>query len=352
MKRFNKINLKEKRARFVQQADSRRAKGLTMRFVLILAFMLIAAPMAIFAAGQTDFEDLFDVQAKTGTTVVVATVMAAIGNVERVPNSQRTGNAVKYKLWLLSEDQYDDTQAFPTRTNRERGNIPLKAGEYWHWVEVLRNSTEIKATGEEGDFASKITNEITFGLGGISDEVMNLLEQGLQEGFFIVFENCSTQEKFLLGTACKPVVFSGFDGGMLKDYTGFTVTFKNESGEMWSKYTGNTTTQAPTSVAADATSITLTSAEVYQMNEGSASSVDVTTIAAVTDADVNRIITVLGVPGVLGSVSNVPVIVDTADFLLIDGEDWTANPGKQISFKIFKDGAGSYKFIEIAGSRV
>jgi hypothetical protein len=125
------------------------------------------------------------------------------------------------------------------------------------------------------------------------------------------------------------------------------LTFKNECGEIWSIYTGNTPVEAPETVAADATTITLTDNPRYQLTDGTAAAATITEFTGVTDADINRIVTILGSGG-----SHPSLITSANDFTLIGGVTWTALTGKQISFKIFKNGESTYEYFEVSGSRV
>jgi hypothetical protein len=136
------------------------------------------------------------------------------------------------------------------------------------------------------------------------------------------------------------------EGGFLNDKTAVTLSFKNECGELFSTYVGNTPTIAPAAIAA-AASFALTSNPQYQFASDTAGT-ECKTCSAIGDSDVNRIITVIGG----GGTDPAQLIQDaTGNILLIAGSAWTANTGSQISFKIFKDGASSYKLIEIAGTR-
>lgn len=315
------------------------ANKMRKNLLLFLAGFIFIIGAAMFVAGDASADDV-------GKVVIATTIMAAVGDVDDVTNEKRVGKQVKYKLWILSEDQYDDTQAFPSRSGWERGNIPLKNGEYWHYIDAVIDSPEPKWSAEEGDIASTITNELPFILGGLEDSTRKLLETGVGEKFFIVWKICSTNDKFLGGNACKPLKLVSFDGGSTKDNTSTAVVFKNECGEIWSKYVGNTPTQAASTVAADATSIPLISNPQYQLTDGTIAVVNITTFSGTTDADINRIVTILGSGGTYPS-----TITDVGDFLLIGGDTWTALANKQISFKIFKDGAATYKYVEIAGTR-
>ena len=264
-----------------------------------------------------------------------------------VVNGKKAGNLVKSKMYFLEADQYDDALPFPTKNGRERGNIPLKAGEYWHYIKTVLDTTEGKWSGTVEEMAAKISNEITFMLGSMDDNVFDLLENGIGKGFYVVYELCFPTEtvRFLIGNGCKPAKLTSFEGGALKDYTGTTVTFKVECGELVSKYVGSITLQAPTSVADDATTFALTSGDTYQVAEGAAST-EITDVSAITDADVNRVVTVKGSGGAGPS-----KIVTGGSFLLNGGEEWVGESGSQISFRIMKDGAASYSLVEVYGSR-
>lgn len=272
--------------------------------------------------------------------------MGNVGSIDNVSNKKRTGRQIKSKLFIISADQINDTVPFPSLVNRTRGNIPLKAGEYWHYIEAVIDSPEPKWMGEEGDVAAPLNMELPFIIGGMEDATIELLEGGVGEEFIIAWEICSTGEMYGGGNGCKGLKLSSFEGGSTKDNTSTSVVFKGQCGELWYKYAGNTPTHPPEVVAADAVEIPLTSSPQYQLTTGTAAVAAITGFSGVTDADINRVVTILGSGGTY------PSTIDSGnDFILQDGETWTANTGGQITFKIFKDGASSYKFIETSGSR-
>lgn len=264
-----------------------------------------------------------------------------------VINGKKSGNLVKAKLYFIEEDQYDDTLPFPVKSGRERGNIPLKAGEYWHYIKSVLDTPEINWAGTVEEVAAKISNEMKFILGGMEADVFNLLENGIGKGFYVVFELCFPGEtvRFLIGNGCKPAKMTAFEGGARKDYTGTTVTFKVECGELLCTYVGTITLQAPQTIAADATTFALTSNDTYQLAEGTANT-EITAVSAITDADINRVVTVKG-----GGGTGPSVITSGGSYILQEGADWVGDSGSQISFRIMKDGAATYKLVEIYGTR-
>lgn len=319
-------------------------KQLMLFFAVILLQSVSFTGFALSHPDQVNNDDIENVIGGLGT----ATVMGVVGNVNSVSNKQRTGRQVKSRLWIVSKDQVDDTVPFPTLNgDRTRGNIPLKAGEYWHYIDTVIDSPEPKWRGEEGDVATTLIQELPFIVGGMTDEVFNLLEQGAGKEFIIVWEVCSTGEIFGGGNGCKGLKLSTFEGGSTKDNTSTTITFTGQCGELWYRYTGNTPTQAPAVVAADATEITLTSNPQYQLSDGGAAAAAITGFTGVTDSDINRVVTILGSGGSYPS-----TIAAANSFLLVGGETWTATEGARIDFKIFKDGPSSYTFVEVAGTRV
>lgn len=310
-------------------------------FSVLLIFTAFVAFSFVLDPTDTNFNDLLG----TGG-ITVATVMGAVGNVDLEQNTKGAGKQVKAKLWLISEDQWDDSQSFPAKVEGARANIPIKNGEYWHYIKSVDNSPDLKSNSELGDIAATLNNELSLGIRGINSTIRKLLEDGIGYGFFVVLEICSTGTKYLVGNDCKPAILSSFEGGPGKDHTGFSVSFKQTCGEMFCEYSGNTPAQAAAVVAEDATTIGLTSNPRYQLTDGSASSVAITSFTGVTDVDVGRIVTILGSGGSYPS-----TIPSGNDFMLIGGATWTALANKEISFKIFKDGGASYIFVEISGSR-
>jgi hypothetical protein len=338
---MKKLNAKQLAWASKRNFEAMRKKRLRFFGVLMLLALLVSGCM--YATGAATKEDFFKIG---GGSVGLATIMGAVGDIDSVENTKRVGKQVRAKMWVISEDQWDDTQAFPTRSGRERGNIPLKAGEYWHYIDSVIDTPEPKLSAEEGEIASNLTNELSFVLGGLEDNVLNLLETGIGKGFFVVWEFCATGEKFLGGNGCKPLKLVSCSGGATKENTSITVTFKNVCGETWNRYVGNTPTEDPDTVLADAVTITMTDNPRYQLTDGSVASVEVTGFTSVTDADIGRTVTILGSGGTYPS-----TIGEGNDFLLIGGEEWEALANTQISFKVFKDGAATYKYYEIAGTR-
>ena len=305
-----------------------------MIFGLVLATLFIGVVVGLLFSGA--ITGIASIKLIAGGITYAGIV--GFGNIAGdVDNEYKTGKQVKSKMYFIEAAQFDDTKTFPTGT-RSIGNIPLKSGQYWQTCEASLDSPEITWKGAVGDMASTITNTAKFILGGMGDDVFNFLEKGIGKGFYIVYEVCSTGEKWICGNGCKPARMTEFDGGSDKDKTGSTVTFNNECGKIWVKYTGTTPTLAAAAVAANATTIVLTSNSQYQSASGTAAAAAITAFTSTTDSDVNRLVTILGSGGAF------PSTIPTGNSFIV-GSTWTADAGKTITFKIYKDGA-SYKFVE------
>lgn len=310
------------------------------RMLMIIGFMMVFLGVALYTSGNTNIDESFG-------GVTIGTIMGAVGSISDAPEMEKKGKSIKSKMWILSSDQVDDSVAFPSRSGRSIGTIPLKPGEYWHYIEAVEDTPEAKWKGEEGDIVANTGNELTFVLGGMSDSIMNLLETGAGKKFYVVWQACVTAEKRLGGDGCKPLKLSSYEGGSTKDNTSTILTFKNESPYLWSTYTGSIQLQEADTVLADATNITLTDNTAYQLTDGSSTAATITDFSGITDSDVGRVITVLGSGGAHPS-----TIESSTAFILVNGETWEATENAQISFQIYKSAATDYTFIEVANSRV
>jgi hypothetical protein len=210
---MKKMNKKQLAWSFKENLKARRKMMLKMWGIVMLLFFVSTAIM--YATGDATKDDFY----KVGGTTGLATIMVAVADIDDPTNAEKVGKQVKAKLYLLSEDQYDDTQAFPTRTGREVGNIPLKAGEHWHYIKAVLNSPDPKSSFTKGDIAAPIINEISFVIGGMATATLNLLETGAGKGFYLVYEICSTGDKYLGGNGCKPLELISFSGGPGKENT-------------------------------------------------------------------------------------------------------------------------------------
>jgi hypothetical protein len=305
---------------------------------LLLAMLVIGVVIGMFLAGDIVATIAAKIIAGAG---VYATIIGFVDVDGDVDNEEKVGKKVKQRLYFIEAAQVDTSLTFPAVVSREMGNIPLLAGEYWHKIDSVLDSPDIKWKGSMGDIAASIVNTGTFILGGIGDDVFDLLEKGIGRGFYVVWEICSESEtiRLITGNACKPSKLKEFDGGSDKDKTGTTVTFENECGKLWVKYTGTTPELAADTVSQNATTIAISSNPQYQLTDGTASAKNITAFTGVADSDVGRILTILGSGG------SYPSTIDTGDSFIVKST-WTGLLNSQLTVKVYKDTA-SYKFVEV-----
>lgn len=321
-----------------------------------LQFMLAIAVFAIFALtalmgvafgviGINEFALIGGGSALVG--IKYASVMTA--SIDGNPsNTQKAGKLVKAKLWILDDNQVDDTVAFPTRTsNREISTIPLKSGEYWHYLKTVEiTKPELSIAGSLGEVGATLDTAVKAVLGGFDNSVLDLIEKGAGKGFYIVAEICATGEKWLGGSECSPMILQAPEGGALNAQTSITLNFLSQGPTTWSIYTGTTQSQSAVTIANDATALAVVSGnDNYEIAEGTANTT-IATVSGLTDADIGRIITVKGLGG------SGPSTIDGSDFMLNGGAAWTANLNSLISFEVYKSGASAYTLVEVPNSRI
>jgi hypothetical protein len=275
------------------------------------------------------------------------TVMKKVGNINGdVSNSKKAGKLVSSKIYILSEDQRNDLKPFPERINRGYGTIPLKPGEYWHYLKgAALASPELSIGGEMSDVGATLKNTVKIVCGGLPEELMTLIEEGVGSGFYIIVDICGVG-RYIGGNGCKPMILQVPEGGAMSDKTSITLTFENQCGELFSKFTGTIQLQDPENIGAAAVAIPVVSGNDNYYLESDSSGAVKANATGIADSDINRIITIIG-----GGGSSPSKIDGSGNFLLTGGETWIAKVGSQISFKIFKDGSDSYKLVEMAGSR-
>lgn len=339
-----------KRYNSKQQAYSRKKTSFAinrLRFIFLLLLMAtIAIPFISTAIGNPDIGllDALGTVAFGGGSITVAS-MANIGDIDEISDKYSAPKQIAMRVWLVARDQIDYDQAYPSpNASRELSTIPLKSGEYMHYFDAVDGTPNENATGEKGDIVSSYTRNFSFTLAGNRAKSLDLLEEYTGKGFIIIYSIGEDETKYILGSRYKPMVL-GFDrqgGGTDGRYV--TLNFTSEYWQQPLKYVGSIVTQAPETVAQDATTIPVTSNDRYRLSDGSASTVTISSVSGIGSNDYGRVIDILAPE----TATNPPEIADNSTFVMIDGATWTANPGSKISFKILDDST----LVEVEGSRV
>ena len=123
---MKKLNDKQRAyaARNVAAAQHKYRRRMVIAFFAVISIVVLV----MFIRGEASASDLLLTVGISTASVAPAAVNISGDN----GITQSAGKLIRAKVWFITEDQYDDAQAFPTRAGRDVGNIPLKAGENWH----------------------------------------------------------------------------------------------------------------------------------------------------------------------------------------------------------------------------
>lgn len=297
-----------------------------IRFFLLL-MLIVAIPATVVALTEID-------NSKPAIGVIGGTgfaSMLAIGNIEDVSDNEVSGESLSYKVWLIHQNQIDDNVPFPKpNAEREVGAVPLKPGEVPHYF-VAHDIPQYTSSGERGDLTITGTNTFTIIMGGVRDQLLNFIEEFAGGKFIVIFQECSNDAKYIIGTPCKPMVLKTYALKNDKENRSVTFTFENSSIRQYHKYTGSVTGAAAVLHPAGNTTLTLQPAVfTYRIPDGSAATYAIATLGGISSNDEGRYITLLG-----EGAAKAATIAESASFVLKNGATWTARSGSQITFKVF-----------------
>lgn len=266
-------------------------------------------------------------------------------SVAKPGNNMGVGGNKKDKITLFD---FDDVLTFPSRDSKGiliTDNIIFKDGAYSITLYVTQHT--IKANPKtEGDPDNKgVMQSLVFEHPGDEQAILEFRSNWMNRNIGAIVERCSDGRKTLHGSPCAPLQMQ-YDHTDDKDKNATTFTLASaQKGPDIAIYSGTVTLESVTdTVAADATSIDLAAGEgQYQLTDGTSSAAAIT---GCTNGVNNLVFTLLGSGG-----SHPSTIAATATaFLLRNGTTWTALAGAKITFQVVKDGASSYKFVEISRS--
>jgi hypothetical protein len=309
-----------------------------MKFFLTL--MLIIGLLGALGALTSPADAQVSAGLLTGSTFCS---LMAIGNIKDVPDAEVTGEAIAYKVWLVCLNQIDDTVDFPSpNAEREVGTLPLLAGEHMHYFEAHDIPT-YTSQGERGDLTIAGTNTFTIIMGGVRNQLLDFIEQYAGLKFIVIFQECESPYKYVMGNPCKPMLLKSYNLKNDKESRSVTFVFESKSINQYNHYIGDIILQGPAVHQADATVLALSpGAATYEIPGGSAP-YDISGVSGLTATDKGRVVTLVGT----GS-ANAATIADGGAFILEDGATWTARSGSRISFRVLDPST----LVEIGGSRV
>lgn len=322
-----------------QKRAFKARRALQVKFFLCL--MLLVASVSAFAA-ITSPED-----GKVSTEIIVGTTMAsmmAIGSIDDVPDKEVAGESIAYKVWLIESKQLDASRQFPIpNASREVSSLPMLTGEYMQYFEAHDIPT-YTSSGEKGDLTIASTNTFSIIMGGVRDQLLNFIEEKAGCKFIVIFQECESPNKYILGNPCKPMVLKSYNLKNDKENRSVTFVFENKSIKQYHKYVGDIITKAPAVHTTGATALAVAvGSNTYKIPDGSSATYAIATVSGLTASDKGRIITLVGV-----GADKAATVADNTSFILEDGATWTARAGSQIAFRVLD----STTLVEIQGSRI
>lgn len=321
-----------------QERAYKARRSLQVRF--FVSIMLLFAIVGTVGA-LTSPED-----AKVSTEVVIGTTFAsmmAIGSIDDVADSEVAGESIAYKVWLVETKQLDSAAQFPIPNgSREITTLPLLTGERMHYFEAHDIPT-YTSSGEKGDLTISSTNTFSIIMGGVRDQLLNFIEKKAGCKFIIIFQECESPNKYILGNPCKPMVLKSYNLKNDKENRSVTFTFENKSIRQYHKYVGSIVTGANASHAAGSTTLAISVGNNTIDIPAGAAAYTIDAVSGLTASDKGRVITLVGT-----ATGNEASIAENATFILEDGATWNALAGSRISFRVLD----ATTLVEVQGSRV
>lgn len=280
----------------------------------------------------------FNAQTVEGVTCAGILSMGLIGNIDDVNDRESAGKQIACRVWLVSADQIDRTKNFPVaNADREIGDITLKNGEHWHYIEAHINPTD-DTTMEKGDINTTATNTLGLVVGGNSVQVLNFIENHAGGKFIIITQNIDDDKYRIHGSDKRPMFLKTVTRSNNAEKSAVELKFENNSFAQPYIYVGSLSEQAPTEITTAVVAISTNS----RYNIGG--TVAITGVSGVTASDIGRTLHFYGT----GGSSDAQVITESSAFVLAGGTQWSATAGSRIDFRILDTST----LVEVLGSRV
>jgi hypothetical protein len=237
----------------------------------------------------------------------------------------------------------DDVLAFPARDDNGHvapGDITFKPGAYMIKLYATQHTIEAGHKGEGDPDKKGYIQNVKFEHPGSKPEIFEFDANWLNRNCGIIIQRCSDTQKMLYGTPCAPMqMVSEKVDTKDTDHTMFTFS-STQKGPIECNYQGTLTFDTGMGVApADSTTVDVGNGEgIYELLDGTS---EAAALTGLTNAVNGGSYTLLGSGGSYPS-----TIAASGNWLLKNGVAWTALAGSSITFKAFKDGVSSWKFLE------
>lgn len=251
--------------------------------------------------------------------------------------------SLKYRLYYARVRDEVDMDNWPAPVNATIFNVPMLPGKVMHYIDCRVNSVKPNATSV-GEIAPQAELTVVSDLEGLSKAMLAFLYANNGEDMVLIWEHCATKQKFIAGSPCSGLMMTFTKLGTDDNFTGASLQFKGQCPDPFNFFDGEIPLEDPAIVAADAVSIALSTKSHYKVSENTVATA-ITDITNVSDADVNRIIEVIG-----NGSANASTIAASSKFILKSGATFVAADGARIAFQIAKVGVGTYAFYEVSRS--
>ena len=251
--------------------------------------------------------------------------------------------SLKYRMYYARVRDEVDMESWPAPINATMFNVPMLPGKVMHYIDCRVNSIRPNAASA-GEVAPQGELTVTAEIDGISKALLAFLFGNNGEDMVIIWEHCATKQKFIAGSPCSGLIMTYTRLGSDENSTGATLQFRGQCPDPFNFFDGEVPLEDPQVIAADATTIALSAKAHYRVSENTITTV-ITDITGVDDADVNRIIEVIG-----NGSTNATTIAASSKFILKSGATFVAADGARIAFQVVKVGAGAYAFYEVSRS--
>lgn len=236
---------------------------------------------------------------------------------------------------LLNEASRDDKGVLIA------GSHTFKENAYGVQLYVTPGTHEGKVTSEGEIDSEGFMQEYKLEHPGSELDILEFVANWINKNVLIIDERCSDGAKYQFGSSCAPLRLQ-LESTDNKEMNKSILTFKSAlKGPMKAKYEGNVTLPSVTgTVDADATTVDLANGSGEYQLQDNAAATEITTCSNAADGLIFTLV---------GSGGNNPATISSGnDFLLKNGTTWTGLANSKITFKAFKDGAGTFKFIELS----
>ena len=324
MKKLNNKQIEYSRKK-VRVATARVLKTFLFSILCVLAVIFTVT----LASGALNLDSAL-IFGGAGSYALLVT-MASIGDQSELPDRYSIPNQIGPRIWLISRNQINDAVAYPNANDdREITTIPLKAGEYMHYFDLVDTYPRDTSTGERQEFSTNVTNDMMIAVRGNTKKIMDFLEEYSGTGFILIYQECEGGEKYVRGSFCKPMNLQSWNRKNDNEGKYVTMSFQNTHWRQPLVYVGDIVREAAVTVAAGLTNLAVTQNGQYILSDHSAS-VAIATVSGIASSDIGRTIDIIAPATAL----HAPTIADNSVFILKGGATWTANPGSRITFKIF-----------------